>query len=253
MSNKDAFYFPHDSNARTDPKVIRLRRLSGLAGYGLFWCVVEMLRDAPGYRLEVEMIEDIVFELRTDGAVFDALFSCGLLERDEKHFWSASLQKRMNSFEEKREQARAAGRASAAKRGNENSTPVQQPFNDRSTTVQPKRVKEIKEEDIKEEDITPPSSPISENASTAIESSSDRNELAAALGKIQVSDAELLTWQQLKKLKCTIADVAAARKKVGKNSLNYLKNSVCEERDKRAAQTQGVDLEEYFGKGTKLQ
>ena len=71
--SKDAFYFSHDSNARNDLKCMRLRRLCGMAGYGLYWCVIEMLRDASEFRLPLAMREDIVYELRADDSHFAAL------------------------------------------------------------------------------------------------------------------------------------------------------------------------------------
>lgn len=146
--SKDAFYFKHDSNARMDPKCIRLRRIAGLAGYGLFWCVIEMLREAEDYRLPIHVIEDIVYEMRAEQKHFDAIFESGLLVKDEKFFWSTSLFARMESLEEKREQARQAGIKSAESKrnkakNNDRSTTVQQDFNDRSTTVQPKRKEKI--------------------------------------------------------------------------------------------------------------
>ena len=148
---KDAFYFSHDSNARNDLKCMRLRRLCGMAGYGLYWCVIEMLRDASEFRLPLAMREDIVYELRADDSHFAALIDCGLLEHDDQWFWSESLCRRMSAFTAKREQARNAGRVSAQRRCsvdstelNDRSTTVEHPLNDRSTTVEPKRVKESK-------------------------------------------------------------------------------------------------------------
>jgi len=34
---KEAYYFSHDSNARQDEKIIKLRMKLGWEGYGLYW------------------------------------------------------------------------------------------------------------------------------------------------------------------------------------------------------------------------
>lgn len=75
--------------------------------------------------------------------------------------------------------------------------------------------------------------PIPASADSKINDATDRNALAQSLGKPQVSDSEILIWQNLLKLGCDLKDVESARKAKGKNSLHYLKNIVCEERDKR--------------------
>lgn len=45
-------YFPHPSNARVDGALIELRQELGSAGYGIYWMILELLRDAEGYRLK---------------------------------------------------------------------------------------------------------------------------------------------------------------------------------------------------------
>lgn len=109
--NKDAYWFPHDSNAREDKKMKRLRRLRGYEGVGIFWCVVEMLREenAAGYKLELSSIEDIAFQ-NFDESVFDDFFDIGLLDKDDEFFWSDSLVRRMRPFDEKRRKLSAAGK-----------------------------------------------------------------------------------------------------------------------------------------------
>ncbi|MCL1633015.1 DUF4373 domain-containing protein [Sporolactobacillus sp. CPB3-1] len=49
---KDACYFIHDSNARYDPKILAMRAVFGMEGYGRYWCLIEILRDEDGYKLE---------------------------------------------------------------------------------------------------------------------------------------------------------------------------------------------------------
>jgi uncharacterized protein YdaU (DUF1376 family) len=45
---KETFYFSHDYYAREDEKIIKLISTHGLEGYGVFWCIVEMLYENNG-------------------------------------------------------------------------------------------------------------------------------------------------------------------------------------------------------------
>jgi len=96
---KEAYYFSHDSNARNDLKMVKLRRLCGLEGIGLFWCVVEMLREADRYKLSIDVISSICFELRVDEKIFENLFECELLKKNGSYFYTESLLKRMKKRE----------------------------------------------------------------------------------------------------------------------------------------------------------
>ena len=47
--SKDAYYFPHDSNARHDPKIVAMTAVYGMAGYGYYWAIIEILREQKDY------------------------------------------------------------------------------------------------------------------------------------------------------------------------------------------------------------
>ena len=53
---KDAYYFSHDSNAKDDPKCVLLIEQLGLEGYGIYWVLIEVLRDQPNYSYPVELL-----------------------------------------------------------------------------------------------------------------------------------------------------------------------------------------------------
>jgi hypothetical protein len=97
---KDAFWFHHDSNARMDDKMVRLRRVSGLEGVGLYWCVIECLRATATYKLPEIYISDLCFDLRCDEKLFEKLFECKLLENKNGEFFSRSLLKRMKKYDQ---------------------------------------------------------------------------------------------------------------------------------------------------------
>ena len=42
---KDAYYFSHDSNAKDDPKCMLLIEELQLEGYGIYWILIEVLRE----------------------------------------------------------------------------------------------------------------------------------------------------------------------------------------------------------------
>lgn len=45
---KDTYYFSHDFNARNDKKISALVREFKSSGYGIYWCVAEMLHEEKG-------------------------------------------------------------------------------------------------------------------------------------------------------------------------------------------------------------
>jgi len=62
---KDAFYFPHFSNARIDRKIRRMRKELGLEGYGIYFMILETLREQAEYNYPVEDIDLLADEFGT--------------------------------------------------------------------------------------------------------------------------------------------------------------------------------------------
>jgi len=73
---------------------------------GLYWCVIEMLREAKNYELPIDTIEDICFDFRIESSKFEALFITGLLVQDKEVFYSNSLKNRMKVKDERSRKAR---------------------------------------------------------------------------------------------------------------------------------------------------
>jgi len=149
---KDAYYFPHDSNAKDDPKCMLLIDQMNPEGYGIYWILVEVLRDQPTHRYPLILLPVLAKRYNTTEAKMKTVvekYNLFQIENNE-FFFSPSLDARMQIIEQKREQARIAGKKSAQvrKKLNGRSTDVQQTFNRRSTAVE--QVKEIKEIKIKE-------------------------------------------------------------------------------------------------------
>jgi hypothetical protein len=136
---KDAYYFPHDSNAKDDPKMVMLIEQLGLEGYGIFWVLIETLREQPDYKYPLSLLPAIARRYNTTSEKVKtvvgnyALFSIV----DDDFFLSESLIKRMLPLEERRAKNRIAGLKSAEKRQrmlNECSTNVQHALNECSTS-----------------------------------------------------------------------------------------------------------------------
>jgi hypothetical protein len=110
---KDAFYFPHDSNARQDIKILKLRTRHGWSGYGLYWGIVEALRDQDEYCFESDDRELISLAIGCTVdellPVLDTCIEVGLLVEEDGYIYSPSLTRRMVRMDEIREKRREAG------------------------------------------------------------------------------------------------------------------------------------------------
>lgn len=62
---KDAYYFPHFCNARNDRKIKRIRKELGIEGYGIFFMLLETLRDQDGFKFPMEDIDLLADEFGT--------------------------------------------------------------------------------------------------------------------------------------------------------------------------------------------
>lgn len=159
---KDAYYFSHDSNARSDPKIMALINTYGIEGYGRWWVVVEMLREQCDFRLKqcewstnalaMAMLCD------TNSAekfIHDCVNRFELLESDDEYFWSNSLMRRMEMKEEKRQKRVEAGRKGAEKRWSDSNTitmPKQTHSNGVAMDSKESKVKESKKK-VKEKKV----------------------------------------------------------------------------------------------------
>ena len=116
--SKDASYFPHDSNAKDDPKCVLLIEHLGMEGYGIYWMLIETLREQPDYTYPVANIPALGRRYNTTAEkVKTVVCNYGLFTvKDDKIFFSDSLNRRMLVFEEKRAKRSEAGRLGNAAR-----------------------------------------------------------------------------------------------------------------------------------------
>ena len=166
MSQKvDSCYFSHDANAKDDFKIMLLIEEMGLEGYGIFWVLIETLREQQGYKYPIRLLSVIARKYNTTLAKVEAVvakYQLFVIE-DDCFFYSKSLIRRMQPLERAREQRVIAGKISAAKKQIkiENqisqlkielsaSDSIQRPLNECLTLVQQSKVKKSKVKKIKE-------------------------------------------------------------------------------------------------------
>lgn len=140
---KDAYYFAHDSNAKDDPKCVMLIEQLGLEGYGIFWILIETLRDQPDYKYPIALIPALARRYNTTGEKMKTVVGgYGLFETEnEEFFYSDSLNRRMESVDNYRE----SQRKKALKRwGDAAALPEQSQGNADPMPVKESKVKESK-------------------------------------------------------------------------------------------------------------
>ncbi|WP_151947682.1 DUF4373 domain-containing protein [Aliarcobacter butzleri] len=161
---KETCYFSHDANAKDDFKVMLLIEELGLEGYGIFWVLIETLREQQNYKYPLRLLSVLARKYNTTLAKLEVVvknYHLFVIE-DDCFFYSSSLNRRMQKMEEAIEQRVIAGKISAAKRKQKQIEQLKQleinlsvndsserPLNECSTSVQQIKEKKNKEKEIK--------------------------------------------------------------------------------------------------------
>jgi hypothetical protein len=145
---KEAYYFSHDSNAKDDPKSSLLIEELGLEGYGIYWVLIEILRDQPNYSYPLRMVPIVARKYNTTTPKVETVIrNYGLFIINEDAFFSLSLNLRMEQKDAKSLKAKESVTARWNKKY-ENDTNVLQTLSE-CNTIKESKVKEIKEKEIK--------------------------------------------------------------------------------------------------------
>jgi hypothetical protein len=113
MNSKDSYYFPHDYNARNDNKIISVRMKYGAAGYGVYFMLIEKLRESADYKC-VKDYNTIAFDLRVDASIVKSIvedFGLFAFTESGECFYSESLLQRMIPLDNLRKKRSKAGKA----------------------------------------------------------------------------------------------------------------------------------------------
>lgn len=172
-NDKEAYYFSHDSNARNDDKILRLRYDMGWEGYGIYWGIIENLRDQPGYSYLITNLKFLAFSLATtEKKIKKVITEYELFKIEGDLFFSESLSERMNK-KSKAGKKGAEGRWNSKRPENtgkdekEKNAIASDSHNDRNAIGMPNKGKEskgkeskVKEIEKEESDILIPEIPI---------------------------------------------------------------------------------------------
>jgi len=112
---KDAYYFPHFSNARHDRKIKRIRLDWGNQGYALYFMTLEVLRDQSDFSYPTSDIDLLADEFNVTEAELKAIiFDYKLFEikkvDEEEVFTSPKLLDYMQPYLERSKKARNAAK-----------------------------------------------------------------------------------------------------------------------------------------------
>jgi hypothetical protein len=107
---KDAFYFPHFSNASKDNKIRRLEKELGLEGYAIYFKLLEVLRESTGYKYPMDDIDLLADDFGTsEPKVRVVICNYGLFNVDEENnFFSIKQIYYLQPYIEKTQRARVA-------------------------------------------------------------------------------------------------------------------------------------------------
>lgn len=111
-------YFPHPSNARSSSMLVSLLIEEGFEGYGLYWAILEVLRDAPDYRYSSDFrVWSYVLHSADPTKVQRVLENYGLFDHDENGLlYSPWLSDQLGTYDDTKRRRQEAGKKGAASR-----------------------------------------------------------------------------------------------------------------------------------------
>jgi hypothetical protein len=114
-----SIYFTHDSNAFSDPKILKLRKTYGVEGYGIYFILLEKLSASNDYHINVKSIEDLAYDMRVeDEKLLNIINNYDLFKQEtegtETFFYSPSHRLKMQYKDERADKKRLAGMARQA-------------------------------------------------------------------------------------------------------------------------------------------
>ncbi|MEG0285994.1 MAG: DUF4373 domain-containing protein [Vagococcus sp.] len=148
-------YFSHDSNARNSDKLLPVRMKYGAEGYGIYFMLLERLRDESEY-MSVKDYNMIAFDLRVDAGKIKSIiedFGLFVFTENGEYFYSEGFMKRMEIKDAKSKKRSEAGKKGAKKRwgsqDNEsdkenNSNAIAKPSKNIASKVKESKVKQSK-------------------------------------------------------------------------------------------------------------
>ena len=119
MINK-SYYFQHDYNAANDEKILYLRSIYGMQGYGLYWYFIELMHQSPDSKLKCKLINGIAYQLNIDIdlllSYYNNCIDIELFITDGNLYWSERVLINKELQDEKRKIKSFAGKKGMEKR-----------------------------------------------------------------------------------------------------------------------------------------
>lgn len=157
---KETYYFSHDCDAKSDFKIKKMMNKYGIAGYGLYWIIVEILAEQKENMLELcdlnyktiasympsttIFIKDLLKiygknnEILVKKFIQDCMEEFDLFSSNGEYFWSNSLIDRIKLRKQKSEAGRKGGEKRQQKEksaNNKNEKVLQAPADSKSENV----------------------------------------------------------------------------------------------------------------------
>lgn len=120
---KDTFYFPHDYNAHSDPKISAMIKEHGLHYYGLYWALIEIMHSEGGKIVKFpKLFDGISAKLMIEKeALLQAIEAMSndykLFKNDQKHIFSERVLKNIKERKIKSQKFSQAGRIGGLRSG----------------------------------------------------------------------------------------------------------------------------------------
>ena len=140
---KATYYFPHDYEPTSDPKIQALLGEYGAEGYGVYWRIVEMLHSDDGHELPMKQYlylavakQMLTTVERVQEIITFCIDVCELFVSSNEHIFSERVNRNVNKRQAMIKQRVEAGKKSAEARKrkveetNETTTTVERPLNE---------------------------------------------------------------------------------------------------------------------------
>jgi len=147
MKEKDAYYFPHDCNARNDYKLLRLRAQFGWEGYGIYFAIIEILREQTHFKLGKESTEALSTAIGKplewmQDFVSNLIRLKLLCKEDGGGLYSESLITRMQFYTDQKEFYREMGRRGAKAKKDKRLSPLKPPASIKVNKIKVNKIKD---------------------------------------------------------------------------------------------------------------
>ncbi len=117
-------WFPHDSSARNDQRILMLRLKFGWHGYGLYWSILESMYEASDAKLDANALPALCLgfsiEEKELQEIVDYCVEIGLFQSEDGFLFSTRLVEQKKYHHERSEAARKSAEARWGKPKNAN-------------------------------------------------------------------------------------------------------------------------------------